>query len=260
MVEVIDTHAHLDEIADLDGAIERAKAAGVGAVVAVGIDYPSNNRVLEIAGRYAGFVFPALGMHPQNIGDRAEVERNLRFIADHVGEAVVVGEIGLDYHKRTLAEAGKDFQKGVLREVLGIARSRGKPVSIHSRYAWQDALEAVIAEGIERAVFHWFTGPLNVLRKALACGYTASATPAVAYHPEHRRAIRETPPDRLMLESDSPVIYRIGEGNRPSEPADVVRCVLGPLASLHEWDADRIGAQTTANARRFFGLPEKRLP
>lgn len=260
MFEVIDTHAHLDEIADLEAVIERAKAAGVAAVVAVGVDYPSNNRVMEIAGKHRGFIFPALGMHPQNIGAPAEVERNLHFIEDHADGAVAVGEIGLDYHKRTLGGASKDVQKAVLRDVLGIARRRGRPVSIHSRYAWQDALESVVGEGIERAVFHWFTGPLHVLRKALERGYGASATPAVAYHSEHRRAVRETPWDRLMLESDSPVIYR-GEGGigRPSEPEDVARCVLEAVASLKDGGPDRVAAQTTENARRFFGLPGKGL-
>lgn len=258
MFEVIDTHAHLDEVADLEAVIERAKAAGVAAVVAVGIDYPSNNRVMEIAEKHPEFVFPALGMHPQNLRDPAGVERNLRFIEDHMGESVAVGEIGLDYHKRTLTMASKDVQKAVFREALRIARRGGKPVSIHSRYAWQDALDSVVGEGVERAMFHWFTGPLNVLRAALQKGYCASATPAVAYHAEHRRSVRETPWDRLMLESDSPVVYRLGEGiGRPSEPADVARCVLGPVASLKGGDPMQAAAQTTENARRFFGLPEK---
>ena len=66
---LVDSHAHLEEVEDLEAVIERAKGAGIIAIVAVGSDYESNNRVLEIAARYRGFVYPALGLHPWSLGD-----------------------------------------------------------------------------------------------------------------------------------------------------------------------------------------------
>ena len=190
--EIIDTHAHLDEIENLPQVIASAKAAGLLGIIAVGQDVNSNARTLEIAAEYPGYVYPALGYHPCNIRE-ANVEENMESIKANISKAVAVGEIGLDYHKRVREGADKDLQKRVLRELLGIAKEQNKPALIHSRYAWRDALNLVIESGVEKAVFHWFTGPTSVLRDIIDHGYYLSATPAIEYHEEHRRAVKETP-------------------------------------------------------------------
>ncbi|MFP3975478.1 MAG: TatD family hydrolase [Dehalococcoidia bacterium] len=255
MYELIDTHAHLDEMKDLDEAIERARVCGLSGIVAMGVDYESNNRVLEIAERYKSIVFPALGCHPGDLPEEnEEIERNLRFIEDNIGRAVAVGEIGLDYHKKIVGRTSKDMQKQVFRQALEIAVRYGKPVSVHSRYAWRDCLTCVQESQVERAVFHWYTGPVNVLREFIGGGYLASATLAVEYHEEHRRAIRETPFDRLMLETDSPVPYRLGETRHNAEPADVTNVVVDSVAQLKNVGPDVVAERTTANARAFFGI------
>lgn len=250
---VVDTHAHLDEMPDVSAAIERAREAGVIAIVAVGTDYDSNNRVLQIAAAHPGFVFPALGMHPQNLGRSDEI--NLRFIEEHAESAVAIGEIGLDYHKKSLGRTGKDRQKQVFRDVLEIARRAAKPVSIHSRYSWQDCLTIAEESGINRAVFHWYTGPMKVLRGFLSAGHFASATLAAEYHHEHRRAIRETPLEQLMLETDAPVVYRWGtEHAHSAEPADAASRVLDAVAALKETSARTVAEASTRNALGFFNL------
>jgi TatD DNase family protein len=251
--ELIDTHAHLDEIEELAPVLAGAKRTGVVAVVAVGVDMASNERVLRLAGEYHGLVFPALGFHPWNIVG-AEIDENLEFIAAHVDGAVAVGEIGLDYHKRVRANADKDLQRRVFGEVLKIARARGKPALVHSRYAWRDALDAVVAAGVEKAVFHWYTGTSSVLRDIVSRGYYISATPAVEYHEEHRRAVKEAPTDRLLLETDAPVVYRRGsEFEFKAGPADVVRSLRGAAALRGVGEAEMARA-TTDNARGLFGL------
>jgi TatD DNase family protein len=116
MLALIDTHAHLDEIENLEQAIAQAKAAGVIAVIAVGQDLASNRKTLEIAARYPGFIYPALGYHPWNIKE-TEIAANLDFIRDNISKTVGIGEVGLDYHKRVRAVAEKDLQQRVLREI-----------------------------------------------------------------------------------------------------------------------------------------------
>ncbi len=248
---LIDSHAHLEELDDLEGAIDRARQAGVTAIVAVGSEYQSNSRVLEIAARHEGFVYPALGLHP-GVLDRVgpSLERELGFIEGHLGRAVAVGEVGLDYHRRALAGAGKERQQAVFRTLLSLGRQQGKPVIIHSRYAWKDALALVGESGVPAAVFHWYTGPGNVLQGIIDAGHLVSATIAAEYHAEHRRAVKEIPLDRLLLETDSPVAYQ----GRRSEPADVRRSLLA-AAAIKGLSPDLVSGQTTQNAIRLFRLP-----
>ncbi len=251
MYRLIDTHAHLDEIEGLEPVIAGAKAAGVVAIVAVGSDYESNQKVLRIAGLYQNFVYPALGLHPWNIRESA-IDTSLEFIEAHIDKAVAVGEVGLDYHKRVRATADKDLQKRVLGEVLRIAGAHNKPALIHSRYAWRDALYAVKEAGLEKAVFHWYTGTSSVLRDIVSEGYYLSATPAVEYHEEHRRAVRETPLERMLLETDSPVVYGRGsEFEYEARPADVARSLRG-AAKLKGLSEAQIAELTTANALKLF--------
>jgi TatD DNase family protein len=253
MFQLIDTHAHLDEIENLDKALADAKKVGVTAIIAVGSDAASNRKVLQIAEKYTDFVYPALGWHPWYIKE-PDINANLDFMKNNLKKAVAVGEIGLDYNKKVLAIAGKEMQKRVLKEILKIAKDNEKPALIHSRYAWRDALDAVTEAGLQKTVFHWFTGPSSVLRDIIAHGYFISATPAVIYHEEHRRAVKETPLAQLLLETDSPVTYARGrEGEFNASPADVARSLRGAAALKGVSEAE-VAAATTENAERLFGI------
>ncbi len=256
MFQIIDTHAHLDEIENLEAALTQAKEAGLAAIVAVGSDMASNKKTLEIAELFPGFVYAALGWHPWYIKE-SEIDANLEFIKANIDKAAAIGEVGLDYHKRVRAVADKDLQKRALRELLKIAKDYTKPALIHSRYAWRDALDLVQEAGLAKAVFHWYTGTSSVLRDIIDGGYYISVTPAVAYHEEHRRAVKETPVTQLLLETDCPVVYARGrEGEFKSSPADAVRSLKG-AAALKNLSEAEIATKTTENARRLFGIGEK---
>ncbi len=250
---LIDSHAHLEELADLDSAMERAKESGVVAIVAVGSDYQSNNQVLEIAEKYRDFVYPAIGFHPGSLAeDISSLERDLQFIEDNREKVVALGEIGLDYHKELIKLSSKDLQKEVFGSILALAKRYNKPVIVHSRYAWRDSFTLVKEAEVEKAVFHWYTGPTNVLKDILSQGYFVSATLAAQYHEEHRRAIKEAELENLLLETDSPVKYR----GHQAEPADVVR-VLISVAGLKGLPPQRVANKTTENAMRLYGIPDR---
>ena len=254
MYKLIDTHAHLDELKSLDLMLEEAKKAGVIAIVAVGSNHQSNIKTLEISQKHRRFVYPALGLHPWELGNlgTSEIDDNLRFIEQNIASAVAVGEIGLDYDKRVLKAASKELQKEVLGRLLNIAKKYDKPAIIHSRYAWKDALHLIQDAGIDKAVFHWFTGFSSVLRGIIEGGYFVSATPAAEYHEEHRRAVKEAPLQRLLLETDCPVTY--GRAARyESQPADVLRD-LEAVSQLKGIAEATIAEQTTRNAITFFSL------
>jgi TatD DNase family protein len=252
--KLIDTHAHLDELKNLDLTLEEAAKAGIIAIVAVGSNRQSNTKTLEISQKHRRFVYPALGLHPWELANlgTSEIDDNLRFVEQNIASAVAVGEIGLDYDKKVLKVASKELQQEVLGRLLNIARKYAKPAIIHSRYAWKDALQLVQDAGIDKAVFHWFTGFSSVLRDIIDGGYFVSATPAAEYHEEHRRAIREAPLQRLLLETDCPVTY--GRAIRyESRPADVLRD-LKAVSQLKEIAEATIAEETTRNAIDFFCL------
>jgi TatD DNase family protein len=252
--KLIDTHAHLDELKSLDLVLEEAKKAGIIAIVAVGSNRQSNIKTLEISQKHRHFVYPALGLHPWELANlgTAGIDDNLQFIEQNIASAIAVGEIGLDYDKRVLKVASKELQQEVLGRLLNIAMKYAKPAIIHSRYAWKDALRLVQDVGINKAVFHWFTGFSSVLRDIIDGGYFISATPASEYHEEHRRAVKEAPLQRLLLETDCPVTY--GRTVRyESQPADVLRD-LQAVSQLKGVAEAIIAEQTTRNAINFFSL------
>jgi len=254
LIPVIDTHAHLDELENLEVSIDKAKEAGVVAIISVGSGQDSNHQILEISRRYPSIVYPALGLHPCELGrmNSSQVENTIEFIQKKAKEIVAIGEIGLDYDKRTVKVASKELQIDVLGRLLAIAKEQNKPVSIHSRYAWKDCFNLVKEAGVEKAVFHWFTGFSSVLNEIIDAGYFISATPAAEYHEEHRRAIKETPLEKLLLETDCPVIY--GREHRyTSVPTDVLRSFKA-VAALKGNDEATIARQTTDNAVRLFNL------
>lgn len=254
MYRLIDTHAHLDEIESLDLVLKEAKGNGVIAIVAVGSDLESNVKTLEISQKYRSFVYPALGLHPWQLANlrSLQLDDNLQFIERNIAAAVAVGEIGLDYHKRLVKAASKELQKDVLKHLLDLAKKYNKPAIIHSRYAWRDSLQLVQDIGMGKAVFHWFTGFSSVLKDIITSGYFISATPATEYHEEHRRAVKETPLDSLLLETDCPVTYG-REVKYKSKPADVVKSLkaTAQLKGVHE---AAVAEQTTKNAINFFAL------
>ena len=255
MYRLVETHAHLEEIEGLEQVISKSRRAGVIAIIAVGSGLESNRKVLALAQEYKDFVFAALGLHPWEIID-TDVAQNLDFIEAHINEAVAIGEVGLDYHKKVRARADKDLQKCVFQQLLGISKKYGKPVSVHSRYAWRDALTLVQESQVEKAVFHWYTGTSSVLRDIIADGYFVSATPAVEYHEEHRRAVKDIPLDRLLLETDSPVTYRRGtEFEYEARPYHLLKVLKG-VSQLRGIAEARIAEVTTGNAFKLFGLPE----
>jgi len=242
-LELIDTHAHLEGFTDKASIVRSAKAAGVITVVAVSADLETCKHTLKLAEEYPGFIYPALGIHPTE-ADK-DVESAYAFINGHLGECVAVGEVGLDYWSKV----DREVQRKVLTRLLESAVSRDLPVSIHSRGAWDDCYQLLNQKGVRKAVFHWFSGPLEILERVLKSGYLVSATPAVEYSKAHREAIWNTPLEALVLETDSPVRYR----GRESEPADVAR-TLRLVAELKGLSEEDVASRTTENARRLFNL------
>jgi TatD DNase family protein len=251
-LELVDTHAHLADLSDISSVIGRAKAAGVKAVVAVAVNLETCIRNLGLAEEYPGYVIPALGIHPTEWFNE-DVGATIAFIRDHISGCRAMGEIGLDYWSREVRRSREllERQRSIYVELLGVAREGGLPASIHSRGAWRDALTLVEEHGPGRAVFHWYSGPADLLPELLDHDYYISCTPALEYSRELREAVTRAPLEHILIETDSPVYVR--SLARPSEPADVA-ITLRHLAEIKGLPEDDVAEATTRNAETLFSL------
>jgi len=252
-MELVDTHVHLEDIEDLEGAIRRAAGVGVVAIIAVGSDYDSNSWILNESRKYETRnlrIYPALGLHPWDF-NTTRIDDTIDLIEKNINKAVALGEVGLDYWYKDVRknEEKKRLQREVFWKILEIARKNGKPVSIHSRGAWIDCANMVIEAGVKNAVFHWFSGPPESLKKIIDYGHYISATPAATYSREHRKAIMKTPLENIVLETDSPVVY----AGEVAEPAHIIKA-LRAVAEIKDEKIEIVAEKTTENARRIFRI------
>lgn len=237
---------------ELDKALERASSVGVVAVVTMGSDAESSQQAIELSKRYADKprVFAAVGVHPWEVFG-LDLRQELKRVEALCQHAVAVGEVGLDYWLKATrkSEEGRRIQMKAFLGCLELAKRFDKPVVVHSRGAWEDCFDALQQVGIKKAVFHWFSGPYEVLKKILDAGYFVSATPALAYSKEHIRAITNTPLDRVLAETDSPVVYQ----GRVSQPADVA-ITVSELAKVKGVSVEEAAEATFRNAIEFYEL------
>ena len=244
-----DAHAHLDALDDPDGALERAREAGVQRVVTVGTGIESCRRALALAERHDA-VHAVLGVDPHQASS-AEAARlgELRDLLAHP-KAVAVGETGLDdFHRHaTLAD-----QRRLFDAQLVLAAEVGKPVVIHCRAAAAETA-ATLAAFRGTVILHCFSEP-DLLGPALEHGWYCSFAGNVTYprSADLRAAAQRMPPDRILAETDSPYLAPQGLRGKPNEPANVVRTVEA-LAQARGEDADDLAAAIDENAARAFGL------
>ncbi|MGD9048341.1 MAG: TatD family hydrolase [Anaerolineae bacterium] len=260
---LIDSHAHLDFSKfdhDRPAAIERAKAAGVSAIVNVGTDLGSSRRAVALAERYAT-IYAAVGMHPHDAKklDGAALAE-LRELAQRP-KVVAVGEIGLDFYRDL---SPRDVQRRAFRAQLAWAARMGKPVIIHDRDAHDEIMEILTDWAMEQksspltgriGVLHTFSGDLSMAEKAIELGFYISLSGPVTYKNADRLAsiARTVPLDRLLVETDCPFLTPHPHRGKRNEPA-YVRLVAERIATLRGMSFDELARATTANARRLFEL------
>jgi TatD DNase family protein len=262
-MKLIDTHAHLDHIENLDQALKHAEQEGVVGIVTMSVDAASCRRNLEIKRATENpKIYLAFGMHPSD-ADLNQLDPCVQLTREHKDELTAIGEIGLDFWYKWVRQDTdkKDEQRAIFRNFLELAHELDLPAVIHTRGTWRESYETAKGMGVQRAEFHWYSGPIDVLKKILDSGYYVSASPSLAYSPQSREAIGYAPIDRTLIETDSPVFYRstaTGENTSSdkgfqAEPKDVFKTLKAycALKNIKEVNAVEI---FNRNARDFFRL------
>ena len=247
---MIDTHAHLDALADEPAdVVARAREAGVTRIIAVGSGIDSCRAALEIAEREEA-VFAALGIHPHQAGgeEAGRLDELRELLAGP--KAVAVGETGLDHYRDY---APRDRQRELFDAQLALAAELGRPVVIHSRAADADTVAAL--QGFQgTVVLHCFSSR-GLLDPALEHGWFVSFAGNVTYPNAYdlRASARAVPADRLLVETDSPYLAPQPRRGRPNEPANVVHTIAA-LADARGDEPDLLAEHIDANADAAFAL------
>ena len=258
-MELIDSHAHIDfpQFAeDRNAMLERARAAGVTTVLAVGTG-PGPEK-LDAAIPYTeqhDWIYTSVGIHPHEAkevmpGHLDELAR----LAKHP-KVIAWGEIGLDYF---YDHSPRDVQARVFSDQMNLARAAKLPIIIHCRHAWADCLAQIEREWKSSGlggVLHCFTGTLEEAKRGMDMGFMISFAGNSTYPKAQnlREVMKEAPLENLLIETDSPYLapqaYR-GKRNEPAFVAEVAKTV----ASVRNLTPEEAASRTAENFRRFFRI------
>ena len=259
LVDIGANLAHDSFDADRDAVLERARAAGVVAMIVTGSTLDDTDRAIALCRQHPQLLRATAGVHPHHATGLQESDSER--LGEQLSDPMVVaaGESGLDYFRNFSPPVE---QRRAFELQLGLAERQQKPLFLHHRDAQVDFLAMLRAHPrvASRAVLHCFTEGQAMLEDCLALGLSIGVTGWIC---DERRgqALREAAPhipaDRLMLETDAPYLLprtlRPKPAHRRNEPA-FLPAVLEMLAQCRGEDAAALAATTTANAGRFFGL------
>jgi TatD DNase family protein len=254
---LIDTHTHLDDARyneDREAVINRAREAGVEAFVTIGCDLTTSQAAVALADRFP-FVYASVGVHPHEVKlVRDGWYDEFRRLAKNKN-VVAYGEIGLDYHYN---HSSPKEQRDRFREQIQVARELTLPVIIHTREAPEDTVTILKEERASEigGVFHCFSGDSRLAKEALDLGFYLSFSGILTFQNAAplRKIARNTPLDRVLIETDCPYLTPVPHRGKRNEPVYVSQ-VANQLAALHpELSLDDIQRTTTVNAKQLFKI------
>jgi TatD DNase family protein len=245
---LVDVHAHLHGVEDLEKVLGEAYQAGVGKIMAVSCDIESYEKTCAVKSDLVK-IYPALGIHPWNATSGLnELEKAL----DKLKNTRFVGEIGLD-HVSLKDSKEHAAQLKVFTAFLEACKGTSKVVNIHSAGAEEQVLSMLQTYEIKHANMHWFDAaeqrkPLELVPKIIDLGYYVSVTPAVATSNNVRELVRMVPLENLLTETDTHPLVKYGEA--PSAPKMVKTAVEG-IARIKSRTVDEVENAIAQNFARL---------
>lgn len=246
---LVDSHCHLNYLDEPDAALTRARAAGVGAFLCIGVDAEGIDDVVSLADAHDD-VWATAGQHPEAAAGSRD------WLAGRLAHprVVAVGETGLDYFHESQPEAQRG-QRAAFDEQLALASQHGLPVVVHTRAAEADTLDLLRAHSGVRGVLHCFTESWDLASAALDLGYYVSISGIVTFRNADnvREVALRIPEDRLLVETDCPWLAPVphrGQRNEPGYLPDTAAF----LARLRGCSPEALAATTTANFESLFGV------
>ena len=220
--------------------VEIARQVGVAAMVSNSMDLETCKVSLKLAQEHEDLVHAALGIHPWSVTQLSpnELEQTISFIRENAtekGKVVAIGEVGLDprYSKR---KEIREEQTRVFREMLKLAEDLTLPVIVHSRWSAEGILDILPSYKLKPVLWHWFSGPVEILPKIVERGDYVSEGPPVVFSEIIQEVVRAVPLTQLLSETDGPVRYYGPFKDQPTTPACIPKVVktIGDIKSVSE--------------------------
>ena len=253
---MIDTHSHIylsqfDD--DRPQTIQRAKEAGVSAILMPNIDMDSVPLMYQQCHEFPGYCFPMAGLHPTNVRDDykkqlADVEKQLAN-----NNIVGVGETGIDLYwdKTTLKEQIVCFEYQ-----LKLAEEKKLPIIIHARDSIQEIFAILDKYNgtLPTGVFHCFSGDLPAAQRVIDFGMHLGIGGVVTFkNGGLTEIIRNIPHEKIVVETDSPYLAPVPFRGKRNEPS-YLKLVVDKIAEILEIDFDTVVAQTIKNSASLFPI------
>lgn len=259
-MKFVDAHIHLSD-PEYDGktleVIDSARQAGVVAIISNSMNLETSRGSLKLAEDHPSLVYAALGIHPWNVNQLApnELEQTKDFIQENrraTEQVVAIGEIGLDpqYAKR---REQKELQTKVFHEMLQLADKLSLPVIVHSRWSASKILEILPSYHLSGVLWHWFSGPTDLLPKIVERGDFVSEGPPTVFSDRIQEIVRLVPLENLVTETDGPVHYYGPFKDRFTTPAFVPE-VVKAIAQTKGFDENTVAEQIWKNFSKLFRI------
>jgi TatD DNase family protein len=247
---LVDTHAHLcDALFDPDRTevLERARAVGVTAIIAVGEDLADARRNLDLAARHS-LLRPAAGLYPTHL-DLPAAEAMVSLIRGERERLAAVGEVGLDYWV-VQDEVKRELQREIFARFIDLSRELDLPLNVHSRSAGRHAVGLLLERGARKVQLHAFDGKASAALPAVEAGYFFSIPPSVVRSQQKQNLVRRLPLSCLLVETDSPVLGPTPDGR--NEPANITLAV-NAIAAIKKISDEEVLEAVSQNALHLFG-------
>jgi TatD DNase family protein len=267
-MKLVDVHCHLDDSRfdeDRDEVLDRFRDVGGEVIVTSGVTKKNNRKALELSRKY-DFVKCSFGIYPIDAlmaevetGESADltreidefdVDEELKWIEEHKGDCVAIGEIGLDFSYEGFNDSGmKEKQEETFRKCLRVAKRLDLPVVIHSRKAELRAIEILEEEGMNDVVMHCFSGKKALIRRSAENGWYFSV-PAVITRLEHFKMLVEmVPVEQILTETDGAYLSPVA-GTR-NEPANVL-LTIREIARIKGLEEEEVSEKIFENYEKLF--------
>ena len=257
MMELIDSHAHLDgeKFADDRAAVvERALAAGVVKIITMGDSLESSARSVALTEEFES-VYAAVGIHPEEVQPMTAATDD-RLAAWTAQEKVVaIGEIGLDYYWEK-DEEKRALQRAIFVRQLDLARQLRLPVCIHDREAHGDMMKILKTEGRGlRGVLHCYSGSWEMAAELLKGDWYFGIDGPLTYKNAAKlpEIVQRLPAERILVETDSPYLSPMPFRGKRNEPAHVLY-VAKKAAELRGESLEAFARATRENPRDLYGI------